>query len=170
MAISFAESSFFPLPPDIMLIPMVLANPAAWYRLAGLCTLSSVVGGFLGYAIGYLAMDSVGQWMLSTMGLTDKFESLKPWIEEYGVWLILIKGMTPIPYKLITISAGAFHFNLLTFALASVVARGMRFYLSALLLWRFGEPMRLFIEKRLALVTTGVAVLLIGGFMALKLL
>lgn len=169
-AMSFAESSFFPLPPDIMLIPMVLATPAAWFRLAGLCTLASVAGGFLGYAIGYLAMDSIGQWVLGALGLLDKFEALKPWIAQYGVWLILIKGMTPIPYKLITISAGAFHFDLLSFALASVAARGVRFYLSAFLLWRFGAPMRQFIEKRLALVTTGVALLLVGGFAALKLL
>jgi len=169
-AISFAESSFFPIPPDIMLIPMVLACPRDWFKLAGLCTLASVVGGFFGYAIGYLAMDSIGQWLLGMLGLMDKFESLKPWVAEYGVWLILIKGMTPIPYKLITITAGAFHFDLLSFALASVVARGMRFFLSAILLWRFGEHVRTFIEKRLTLVTTAIAVLLVGGFLAVKLL
>ena len=169
-AISFAESSFFPLPPDVMLIPMILANPSAWARLAGLCTASSVLGGFLGYAIGYLAMDSIGHWLFGMLGLLEKFEALRPWVDQYGVWLILIKGMTPIPYKLITISAGAFHFDLVSFAAASVVARGMRFYMVALLLWRFGEPMRQFIERRLTLVTTGAALLLVGGFAALKLL
>lgn len=169
-ALSFAESSFFPVPPDIMLIPMILAKPQAWFRLATLCTLASVVGGFLGYAIGAFAMDTIGHWLLTTLGLVQKFESLKPWIDQYGVWLILIKGMTPIPYKLITITAGAFHFNLMTFAFASVIARGMRFYVLALLLWRFGPPIRTFIETRLVLVTTGIAVLLVGGFMALKLL
>ncbi len=153
-----------------MLIPMVLATPAAWYRLAALCTLASVAGGFLGYAIGYLAMDTIGQWLFGSLGLLDKFEALKPWIAQYGVWLILIKGMTPIPYKLITISAGAFHFDLLSFALASVAARGVRFFLSAFLLWRFGAPVRQFIEKRLVLVTSGIAILLVGGFAALKLL
>jgi membrane protein YqaA with SNARE-associated domain len=149
---------------------MVLAKPSDWYKLAGLCTISSVIGGFLGYAIGYFAMDTVGQWLLGLMGLNEKFESLKPWIAEYGVWLIVLKGMTPIPYKLITITAGAFKFDLLLFTVASIVARGMRFYLSAILLWRFGEPVRQFIEKRLALVTSAVAFLLVGGFLALKLL
>ncbi len=168
--VSFAESSFFPLPPDLMLIPMVLAQPKNWYKLAGLCTLASVVGGFFGYAIGYFAMDTIGQWLLGALGLLDKFEALKPWIAQYGVWLILIKGMTPIPYKLITITAGAFHFDLLQFTLASIVARGVRFFLSAALLWRFGEPIRLFIEKRLALVTSAIAILLVGGFAAVKLL
>ena len=167
---SFAESSFFPLPPDIMLIPMVLANPKEWFKLAGLCTLASVLGGFLGYAIGFWAMDTIGQSLLAALGLAGKFAALKPVIDQYGVWLIVIKGMTPIPYKLITISAGAFHFNLLLFAMASVAARGMRFFLLALLLWRFGEPMRRFVEQRLMLVTSGIAILLVGGFVALKLL
>ena len=167
---SFAESSFFPLPPDVMLIPMVLANPKDWFKVAGLCTLASVLGGFLGYAIGFWAMDSIGQGLLAALGLVGKFEALKPFIAQYGVWLILIKGMTPIPYKLITISAGAFHFDLLLFTVASVLARGMRFFLLAALLWRFGESMRSFIEKRLMLVTSGIAVLLVGGFAALKLL
>lgn len=168
--ISFAESSFFPLPPDLMLIPMVLARPGEWWRLAGLCTLASVIGGFVGYAIGFWAMDTIGQVLLGMLGLMGKFEALKPFVAQYGVWLILVKGMTPIPYKLITISAGAFHFDLLLFALASVAARGMRFFLLAALLWRFGESMRQFIEKRLMLVTSAIAVLVVGGFVALKFL
>ena len=169
-AISFAESSFFPLPPDLMLIPMVLANPKDWYRLAGLCTLASVIGGFLGYAIGFWTMVTLGQTLLGALGLAAKFEALRPFIDQYGVWLIVIKGMTPIPYKLITISAGAFHFDLLQFALASVAARGLRFFLVAALLWRCGDAMRQFIEKRLTLVTSAIAILLVGGFAALKLL
>lgn len=167
---SFAESSFFPVPPDVMLIPMILAKPRDWFRLATVCTLASVLGGFLGYAIGAFAMDTIGQWLLGHLGLLAKFDAMKPWVDKYGVWLILVKGMTPIPYKLITITAGAFHFDLLTFAFASVVARGMRFYLAALLLWRFGEPIRAFIETRLVLVTSAMAVLLVGGVVALKFL
>ena len=124
----------------------------------------------MGYAIGFWAMDTVGHALLGALGLLDKFESLKPFIAQYGVWLIVVKGMTPIPYKLITISAGAFHFDLLLFAIASVVARGIRFFMVALLLWRFGEPMRQFIEKRLMLVTSSIALLLVGGFVALKFL
>lgn len=169
-AISFIESSFFPIPPDIMLIPMVLAAPSRWLFLAMVCTLSSVVGGYFGYAIGYFAMDSIGMIILGALHLTEKFHAFKPLVDEYGVWVILIKGMTPIPYKLITISAGAFHFDLLSFSFASVVSRGMRFLMVAALLWKFGPPVRVFVESRLKLVTTAFVVLLVGGFFAVKLL
>ena len=165
--VSFAESSFFPLPPDVMLIPMVLAQPKAWFRLATICTLASVVGGYLGYAIGAFAMDSIGQAILGAFHLTDKFEALRPCVERYGFWIILLKGMTPIPYKLITITAGAFKFNLAMFTLASVGARGMRFYAEALLLRIFGESIRDFIEHKLVLFTTLFAVLIVGGVMAI---
>jgi membrane protein YqaA with SNARE-associated domain len=168
--LAFAESSFFLVPPDLMLIPMVLAKPHNWFRLAGICTLSSVFGGFLGYAIGFWAMDSIGHTLLDWLGLIAKFDALKPLVDQYGVWLILIKGMTPIPYKLITISAGAFHFDLVTFAFASLLTRGMRFFLVAILLWRYGEPMRVFIEKRLVLVTSSIVVAVVGGVLLLKLI
>ncbi len=169
-AISFIESSFFPIPPDVMLIPMVLAAPARGLRIALICTLASVIGGFLGYGIGALAMDTVGQAILNAFHLADKFEAMRPLVDQYGVWVILVKGMTPIPYKLITITAGAFHFDLVKFTLASIVARGMRFFLVTLLLMRFGTPIRAFVETRLKLVTTAFVVLLIGGVLALKLL
>lgn len=169
-AISFIESSIFPIPPDVMLIPMVMAAPSRWLRIATVATVASVIGGYLGYAIGYLAMDSVGFAILDALHLHEGFDRLKPVIDEYGVWFILIKGMTPIPYKLITISAGAFHFDLAKFTFASVIARGLRFFLVAALLWRFGEPIRDFVEKRLKLVTTAFVVLLVGGFAALKFL
>jgi membrane protein YqaA with SNARE-associated domain len=169
-AISFIESSFFPIPPDIMLIPMVLAAPTRWFFIAMVCTLSSVVGGFFGYAIGYYAMDSIGMIILGALHLTEKFHAFKPLVDEYGVWVILIKGMTPIPYKLITISAGAFHFDLMSFSFASVISRGMRFVMVAALLWKFGPPIRVFVENRLKLVTTAFVVLLVGGFFAVKLL
>ena len=168
--ISFIESSVFPIPPDLMLIPMVLAAPTRWFRLAMVCTLSSVVGGYLGYAIGYYFMDSIGAAILAALHLTEKFDAFKPLVDEYGVWVIIIKGATPIPYKLITIAAGAFHFDLAHFSFASVIARGMRFFLVAVLLWRFGPPIRVFVERRLKLVTTALVVLMVAGVAVLKFL
>lgn len=169
-AISFIESSVFPIPPDIMLIPMVLAAPGRWLLIAMVCTVSSVLGGFLGYAIGYFAMDTLGMPILAALSLTEKFHAMKPLVDQYGAWVIIIKGMTPIPYKLVTITAGAFHFDLPTFSMASVLSRGMRFLMVAALLWRFGPPIRDFVERRLKLVTTVFVVLLVGGFMAVRLL
>ena len=168
-AISFIESSFFPIPPDIMLIPMVLATPSRWWRIALTSTIASVIGGYLGYAIGYFAMDSVGMAILGAFHLQDKFLTLKPIIDEWGVWFIIIKGMTPIPYKLVTITAGAFDFDLVKFTFASIIARGMRFFLVSALLWRFGPPIRHFVETRLTLVTTLFLVALVGGILAVKL-
>lgn len=169
-AISFIESSVFPIPPDLMLIPMVLAAPTRWFRLALVCTVSSVIGGYLGYAIGYYFMDSVGAAILAAFHLTEKFAAFKPLVDEYGVWVIIVKGATPIPYKLITIAAGAFHFDLAHFTFASIIARGMRFFLVAVLLWQFGPPIRHFVEKRLKLVTTALVVLMVAGVAVLKLL
>lgn len=168
--ISFIESSVFPIPPDLMLIPMVLAAPTRWFRLAMVCTLSSVVGGYLGYAIGYYFMDSIGAAILAALHLTEKFDAFKPLVDEYGVWVIIVKGATPIPYKLITIAAGAFHFDLAHFSFASFIARGMRFFLVAVLLWRFGPPIRVFVERRLKLVTTALVVLMVAGVAVLKFL
>lgn len=169
-AVSFIESSVFPIPPDVMLIPMVLAAPTRWARIALVCTVASVAGGFLGYAIGHFAMDSIGMAILGAFHLVDKFHALKPVIDEWGVWFIIIKGMTPIPYKLVTITAGAFDFDLARFAFASVIARGLRFFLVAALLWKFGTPIRDFVERRLTLVTTLFVLLLVGGFAVLKFL
>ncbi|MBI3446348.1 MAG: DedA family protein [Magnetospirillum sp.] len=169
-AISFIESSFFPIPPDVMLIPMVMAAPTRWLRISLVCTAASVVGGFLGYAIGHFFMDSIGMAILGAFHLQEKFQALKPIIDEWGVWFIIIKGATPIPYKLVTITAGAFDFDLLKFTFASVVARGMRFVLVAGLLWKFGPPIRDFVETRLKLVTTLFVVALIAGFFVVKLL
>ncbi|CAA7611517.1 Predicted membrane protein [Candidatus Terasakiella magnetica] len=169
-AVSFIESSFFPIPPDVMLIPMVIAAPTQWLRIAMICTISSVLGGFLGYAIGFYAMDSIGMTILGVFHLQEKFHALKPIIDEWGVWFIIIKGMTPIPYKLVTITAGAFQFDPVKFTFASIIARGMRFAMVAALLWKFGPPIRVFIETRLKLVTTVFMVVLVGGFFAVKLL
>ena len=168
--ISFIESSFFPIPPDLMLIPLVLAAPSRWWRIALVCTLSSVAGGYLGYAIGYFFMDTVGVAILNLFHLTQKFEAFRPLVDQYGVWVIIVKGATPIPYKLITIAAGAFHFDLGQFTIASIVARAMRFFLVAVLLWKFGPPIRDFVEKRLTLVMTATVALIVIGFLAVKLL
>jgi membrane protein YqaA with SNARE-associated domain len=169
-AISFMESSFFPIPPDIMLIPMILARPNRAFLIAGVCTLSSVIGGFFGYAIGFWLLEGIGRPVLDFYGQTKNLVAFQQMFLEYGWWIIIIKGATPIPYKLITIASGAAHFPLWAFAIASVISRGMRFFLVAALLWKFGEPIRVFVEKRLTLVTTVFVVLLVGGFVAAKFL
>lgn len=168
--VSFIESSVFPIPPDVMLVPMVLANrmKAWWY--ATLATVGSVLGGVLGYAIGYYLFDTIGQPVLQFYGKADSFQTFVDWFNTWGVWILIIKGMTPFPYKVLTIAAGVAHMNVLSFMAASVVARAMRFYLVAGLLYYFGEPIRDFIEKRLTLVTTAFVVLLVGGFVAVRFL
>lgn len=168
-AVSFIESSLFPIPPDVMLIPLILAAPTKWFRISLICTLASVAGGYLGYAIGYFFMDTIGQAILAAFHLQEKFAAFKPLVDQYGVWVIIVKGATPIPYKLITISAGAFHFDLAEFTFASFIARGMRFFLVGALLWKFGPPIRDFVEKRLKLVMLATVVLILLGFAAIKL-
>jgi membrane protein YqaA with SNARE-associated domain len=167
-AVSFIESSFFPIPPDVLLIPMILARRERAFFLAAVCTVSSVVGGYLGYAIGYYAFATIGQRVLEFYHAMDKYEALKLSFAHWGLWLIILKGMTPIPYKLVTIASGVLRFDLVLFTIASLISRSMRFFLVAALLWRFGEPVRIFIEERLMLVTTLFAVALIGGFVALR--
>jgi membrane protein YqaA with SNARE-associated domain len=161
--VSFVESSFFPIPPDAMLIPMSLARPdRAWYY-ATVCTLTSVAGGLLGYFIGAVLYDSVGQWVIRAYGLGDKAEAFREAYAYWGTWIILIKGVTPIPYKLVTIVSGFAGYNLALFVLLSLIARGMRFYLVAFLLSRYGMQAREIIEKRLEFwVILSVAVLIIG--------
>jgi membrane protein YqaA with SNARE-associated domain len=166
--VAFAESSFFPLPPDVLLVPMILARPRRAFLLAAICTIASVVGGFLGYAIGYFLFDAIGRPILEFYHAMDRYEALKQTFAEWGVWIIVLKGLTPIPYKFVTIASGVAHFDLMAFALASLVSRSLRFFLLALLLWRFGEPVRLFIERRLMLVTSLFAAALVGGFVALR--
>jgi len=169
-AVAFIESSLFPIPPDVLLIPMVLAAPRRAFLLASVCTLSSVLGGYLGYAIGYFAFESFGKHVLEFYGVMDRYQALKASYAEWGAWIIILKGMTPIPYKLITIASGALKFDLASFTFASVISRSLRFFLVAALLWRFGEPIRLFIEKRLMLLTSLFAALLVGGFVVLRFL
>jgi len=166
--VSFLESSFFPIPPDVMLIPMVLARRDKAFRIALVCTVCSVLGGLLGYAIGYYFFATVGEWVVRTYGLQAGLEKFRAGFQEWGTWIILIKGLTPIPYKLVTIASGAAHFDLFTFVWASIVTRGIRFFLVAALLWKFGEPIRTFIEKRLTLLTWLFLIALVGGFVAFR--
>jgi membrane protein YqaA with SNARE-associated domain len=166
--VSFIESSVFPIPPDVLLVPMIIATPSRAFRLALVCTLASVAGGFLGYAIGYYAFETLGEPVLRFYHMMDRYDEMKASFAEWGAWIIVLKGMTPIPYKLITIASGAFKFNLLIFAAASVISRSLRFFLVAALLWRFGAPIRDFIEKRLALVTSAFVVALVGGFLLVR--
>jgi len=168
LAVSFVESSFFPIPPDILLIPMILARPRDAWRLAALCMLASVAGGLLGYAIGYFLFDAIGRPILEFYNAMDRYETLKAGFQEWGVWIIILKGMTPIPYKLITIASGVVQFDLGLFVAASIVSRSLRFFLIAALLWWFGDPVREFIERRLMLVTSLFAVGLVGGFVVLR--
>ena len=155
--ISFAESSFFPVPPDVMLAPMCLARPdrAYWYAL--ICTVASVLGGILGYAIGYY-LTGLGEFILSLTGNAGGMEEYQCWYADWGLWVILIKGLTPIPYKLVTIASGIAEFAFPVFIAASVVTRGARFFLVAAVIKRFGPAMLPIVEKRLAMV----ALLLIG--------
>jgi membrane protein YqaA with SNARE-associated domain len=166
--ISFSESSFFPIPPDVLLIPMVLADRARAWVLAAWCTITSVAGGMLGYLIGALLYDSIGLWLIELYGYGGEVEAFRHAYAEWGAWIILIKGLTPIPYKVVTITSGFAGYDFLTFVALSIVTRGARFFLEAALLYRFGEPIRAFIERRLKLVTTLVAVALIGGLVAAR--
>jgi membrane protein YqaA with SNARE-associated domain len=167
-AVSFVESSIFPIPPDVLLIPMVLARPDRAFRIAAVCTAASVLGGMFGYLIGALLLEEIGRPVLEFYGKWDRFAEMAARFNEYGVWPVLFAGVTPFPYKVITIFSGAAGMDLFAFAASSVVARGLRFFLIAALLWRYGPPMRDFIERRLGLLATLAFVLLFAGFLAAR--
>jgi membrane protein YqaA with SNARE-associated domain len=169
-AVSFAESSFFPIPPDVMLIPMVIARRDKAWLFAAVCTIASVLGGLLGYAIGYFFLQTAGDWLIKTYGLARGYAEYQTQFAKWGVWIILIKGLTPIPFKLVTIASGAAKFSLLAFVPAALVTRGARFFLVAGLLRRYGAPIRVFIEKNLPWVTYGFLGLIVTGFVLLKFL
>jgi membrane protein YqaA with SNARE-associated domain len=170
-AVAFTESSFFPIPPDALLIPMVLARPDRAWRFATICMIGSVVGGAVGYAIGYFVFDQIMQLPLAhTLFGPDPLGSFQAWYARWGLAVILIKGLTPIPYKLVTIASGAASFNFAVFMAASVVTRGGRFFLVAGLLRLFGAPVRDFVERRLTLVTSMLAASIVGGFLVLRFL
>ena len=170
-AVAFAESSFFPVPPDIMLLPMSLARPQRAWLFAALCTVASVVGGVLGYAIGALLYDSLGQWLIHLYGLGDKVEAFRASYAQWGALIIIGKGLTPIPYKLVTITSGFAGYNIWLFILCSIIARGGRFFVVAVVLNRYGDVIRHEIEKRLGLwVAIGAAVIVLGFVIAFKLI
>lgn len=162
-SVSFAESSVFPIPPDTMLVPMSLARPDRAWSYATLCTWTSVAGGVLGYAIGALLYDSVGTWLISLYGYGDKVEAFRESYARWGSLIILLKGVTPIPYKIVTITSGFAGYDLFLFIIFSIITRGMRFYLLAFLLSRYGAYARGIIEERLGFwVTLGAIVLVLG--------
>ena len=166
--IAFAESLFFPLPPDVLMIPMIIANRQRSFWYATVATVSSVVGAYLGYAIGFYLFATVGERILELYGAMQTFEMLREKFVQYGVEIIVLKGMTPIPFKLVTIASGLAHFDLGLFTLACLVSRSIRFYLLALILYFIGEQARVFIEKRLMLVTTVSAAMLVGGVVLVR--
>jgi membrane protein YqaA with SNARE-associated domain len=169
-AVSFAESSFFPIPPDVMLVPMILARREQAYQIAAICTISSVLGAMLGYGIGYFLYESVGKWLLDLYHLEGKIAGLKALYDQYGAAVILIKGLTPIPFKLVTIASGIFTFNFPLFVILASITRGARFFLVAYLLKRFGEPVQRVIEERMNLIGWVVLAALIGGFAVVALI
>jgi membrane protein YqaA with SNARE-associated domain len=168
--VSFVESSFFPVPPDAMLIPMTLARPDRAWRYATVCTLSSVAGGILGWAIGALLYDTVGQWVISLYGYGAKAEAFREAYREWGAWIIVLKGMTPIPYKIVTITSGLADYPLAPFILLSFISRGMRFYLVAFLIHRYGLRARAIIEERLEFWVMVAGIVLVLGIVAAVLL
>ncbi|QOL80459.1 YqaA family protein [Pseudooceanicola spongiae] len=166
--ISFVESSFFPIPPDLLMIPMIIARPNRAFTIAAVAMAASVLGGLLGYAIGALAFDSIGRPILESLGKADSIEVFNEKFNQAGFWAVLLAGMTPFPYKVITIMSGWTGMNLATFLMTSILARGLRFFIIAGLLWKFGSPVRDFIEKRLGLVFIVFFAILIGGFLLVK--
>jgi membrane protein YqaA with SNARE-associated domain len=167
--VCFVESSVFPIPPDVMLVPMVLADRAKAWRYALIAVLSSVAGGWLGYAIGHFLYESIGRTIVAFYHMEPAFAAFQEKFREYGVWIVVIKGLTPIPFKLVTIASGVAGLNLALFTVAAIASRSIRFVLVAGLLRAFGEPIQRFIERRLTLVTTVFAALVVGGFLILKL-
>ena len=163
-AVAFAESSFFPIPPDLILVPMALARPRRAWAYATICTVASVLGGMVGYAIGALLYDTVGQWLIATYHYADKMDAMRAAYAQWGWLLILIKGLTPIPYKLVTIVSGLLGYNFALFVLLSVVTRGARFFILAGLLNRFGDPIRGALERHFAAILVGFVLLVAVGF------
>jgi membrane protein YqaA with SNARE-associated domain len=168
--IAFAEASFFPVPPDALLLPMALARPDRAWRLAAICLAGSVIGGALGYLIGYAVFDQLARPLIELYGYGERFAAFQALYARWGLWVILVKGLTPIPYKIVTIASGAAKFNFWMFMAASVVTRGARFFIVAALLRYYGTPVRDFIERRLTLVTSLLAAGIVGGFLVLRFL
>lgn len=166
--IAFSESSFFPIPPDVMLAPMVLARPARAWSYAALCTLASVLGALLGYAIGALLYDSVGKWIIDAYGYQGGVEAFRKAYAEHGHWIILLKGLTPIPFKLVTITSGFAGYDLAMFVALSALTRGLRFFAVAGLLNRFSGPIRRLLDRHLTLVAVLLVAAMLIGIVASK--
>ena len=166
--VAFIESSVFPIPPDVLMIPMIIARPNRAFLIAGIALVASVLGGMLGYAIGAFAFESIGQPILQSLGKADSMAEFNTRFNDLGFWAVLVAGITPFPYKVITIMSGWTGMPLATFIITSIIARGLRFFVVAALLWKFGTPIRDFIERRLGLVFTVFCVLLIGGFLLVR--
>lgn len=162
--IAFAESSFFPIPPDVILVPMALARPSKALFYAGICTIASVLGGIVGYGIGHLLYDTVGLWLIQLYGLASKAQTFQEQYQQYGAWVILIKGLTPIPYKLVTIVSGLAHYNFAWFVALSIVTRGARFFLLAGILNRYGDPIRRLLDKHFGVFMLIIVAAVLGGF------
>lgn len=168
--VAFAESSFFPIPPDVMIIPMVLATPQKAWKIAGLATFASVIGGYFGYIIGSYFFDLIAKPLLEMYNALNQFQEFENYYHIYGAWIVFGAGITPFPYKIITIASGVVHLDLFIFTIASILARGIRFFLVAWLLKKYGAPMKVFIEKNLGWLSVLFLILLIGSFALLKLL
>lgn len=168
--VSFIESSVFPIPPDVLMIPMIIARPSRAFLIAGIATVASVLGALLGYYIGAALFDTIGQPVLDFYGKGEYFDAFAVKYNDWGAWAVLIAGITPFPFKVITIASGVTGLSLPVFVVASIIARAFRFFLVAALLWKFGQPIQDFIERRLGLVFTVFMVLLVGGFAVLKVL
>lgn len=166
--IAFAESSFFPIPPDVLIIPMVLAAPTRAWRIVAVATAGSVLGGLAGYGIGYFLFEALGQPILDFYGYAAKFDRFQDWYREWGGWIVFAGGFSPVPYKVITIASGSVNLDLATFTVVSLVSRCGRFLIVAALLWKFGPPIRAFIERWLGPLTLAFVVLLVLGFVMLK--
>ncbi|WP_289042229.1 YqaA family protein [uncultured Aliiroseovarius sp.] len=166
--VSFLESSVFPIPPDVLMIPMIIARPSRAFVIATVALVASVIGGAFGYFIGWGLYESVGQPVLEFYGKTDEFGHFSDTYNQWGAWAVLIAGVTPFPYKVITILSGSTGLHFGVFMVASVIARGLRFFIVAALLWKFGAPIRDFIERRLGLMFILFVVILLGGFYLVK--
>lgn len=168
--VAFVESSFFPIPPDVLMIPMIIARPSRAFLIAGIATVASVLGGLFGYYIGYALFEVIGQPIFDFYGKADSVAEFSARYNEYGAWAVLIAGVTPFPFKVITIMSGVTQLSLPVFIASAIIARALRFFIVATLLWKFGEPIREFIEKRLGLMFTLFCVILIGGFALVRFL
>ncbi len=166
--LALAEASFFPIPPDVLLIALGLAVPKKSIRWASICLAGSVIGGVIGYGLGYYFMAMIGDRILEFYHLMDKYSQVQALYQQYDAWAVAVGGFTPLPYKLFTITAGAFRINFLTFVVASVVSRGLRFFLVAATIYFFGPKVRYFLERYFNLFTIIFAVLLIGGYFLIK--